>query len=458
MRAALVIARRILRQRLRDRSAILFAVLTPLGLAVAFAAVIPDFSPTFHTTILVVDQDGGAVADAFRNEVVPGIVRTGIADVVPVADEAAAASEIEADRAGVAIVIPAGLSEAVSAGKPAELRILAGGNVTAREVGRAVASSFAADIGTVQLAVRTISAGGGQIDQATIDGAMAAVHGTPPIAIAELAAGARQASLATFYGAAMAIMFVFFATQYGALALLGERRDGTLEPAARGAGLAGGDRARWVARRDGPRARGDDDPRPRDDRARPCQLGSAGRCSPCCCSRPSSLRPGSPRWSRRWPGRSSRRVGSTRSWPCRMAAVGGVFIPLSQAPELLGRIALITPHAWFLRAIDTMSVAERRPGRDPAIGRGARRDGPRHRRDRPRPRATLADAGMKALEIARVNMVRTFRDRMSLFFILVLPMILIVVLGHDLRRHERGPGRRRRRGRRPARGRPGRRR
>ncbi len=36
---------------------------------------------------------------------------------------------------------------------------------------------------------------------------------------------------------------------------------------------------------------------------------------------------------------------------------------------------------------------------------------------------------MKALAIARVNMVRTLRDRMSLFFILVLPMILIVVLG-----------------------------
>ena len=34
--------------------------------------------------------------------------------------------------------------------------------------------------------------------------------------------------MATFYGAAMAIMFVFFATQYGALALLAERRDGTL--------------------------------------------------------------------------------------------------------------------------------------------------------------------------------------------------------------------------------------
>jgi ABC-2 type transport system permease protein len=36
---------------------------------------------------------------------------------------------------------------------------------------------------------------------------------------------------------------------------------------------------------------------------------------------------------------------------------------------------------------------------------------------------------MKALTIARVNMMRSIRDRMSLFFVLVLPMILIVVLG-----------------------------
>ena len=32
--------------------------------------------------------------------------------------------------------------------------------------------------------------------------------------------------MATFYGAAMAIMFVFFATQYGTMAILAERRTG----------------------------------------------------------------------------------------------------------------------------------------------------------------------------------------------------------------------------------------
>ena len=36
---------------------------------------------------------------------------------------------------------------------------------------------------------------------------------------------------------------------------------------------------------------------------------------------------------------------------------------------------------------------------------------------------------MKALEIARVSMLRSFRDRMGLFFIVALPVILVIVLG-----------------------------
>lgn len=36
---------------------------------------------------------------------------------------------------------------------------------------------------------------------------------------------------------------------------------------------------------------------------------------------------------------------------------------------------------------------------------------------------------MKTLEIARISILRTFRDRMGLFFIVALPMILVIVLG-----------------------------
>jgi ABC-2 type transport system permease protein len=40
-----------------------------------------------------------------------------------------------------------------------------------------------------------------------------------------------------------------------------------------------------------------------------------------------------------------------------LAILGGSMIPLSQAPELLQRLSLLTPHAWFLRAIDSMAGA-----------------------------------------------------------------------------------------------------
>jgi ABC-2 type transport system permease protein len=39
------------------------------------------------------------------------------------------------------------------------------------------------------------------------------------------------------------------------------------------------------------------------------------------------------------------------------AILGGAMVPLSNAPELLRQVGLVTPHAWFLRAIDSMAGA-----------------------------------------------------------------------------------------------------
>ena len=38
-----------------------------------------------------------------------------------------------------------------------------------------------------------------------------------------------------------------------------------------------------------------------------------------------------------------------------LAAIGGVFIPLSQMPSAMAALSQITPHAWFLRGIDNLS-------------------------------------------------------------------------------------------------------
>ncbi|MGZ6372895.1 MAG: ABC transporter permease, partial [Candidatus Limnocylindria bacterium] len=245
MRVSLVIAGRILRQRLRDRSAIIFAVLTPLGLALAFSAVIPDFTPSFHTTVAVVDEDHGAAAQALVQGPLAGLVTAGIADIKTLATEADARSAVSADEAGAAIVIPAGFTAAIHDGQPTQLRVLGGSSPVSREVVRATVAGFANVVGAGQLTLQTVVATGGAVDATSLDRIHAALLADSPITVTDATAAKRQATLATFYGAAMAIMFVFFATQYGALAILAERRVGTLNrllaaPISQGSVILGG--------------------------------------------------------------------------------------------------------------------------------------------------------------------------------------------------------------------------
>ena len=123
MRAALVIARRIVRQRLRDRSALLFAVVTPLGLAIAFSMLIGGATQDFHADYVVVDRDGSELAQVLTRDVLGGLVESGIADVRPVTTEDEARAAVAAGDAGAAIVILTGLylfqRERVTARAPA---------------------------------------------------------------------------------------------------------------------------------------------------------------------------------------------------------------------------------------------------------------------------------------------------------------------------------------------------
>ena len=355
MRVALVIAGRILRQRLRDRSAIVFAVLTPLGLALAFAAIIPDFTGTFHTTIAIVDADHGHLAESLVSDGFGGLTTAGIADIEHLDSEAAARTAVDGGDVGAAVIIPAGFTSAIQSGAATEVRILGGAGATGREVARAVVTKFANAIGAIQLAVRTVGANGGTADAATIQAAAAAVQGSNPIGVVDSTAAHVQASLATFYGAAMAIMFVFFATQYGALALLGERRIGTFNRLLAApirpssivlggaiAGLALGlvamtvmvvattliVHASW-----GP----------------PLLVAALVVAAAIAATGISAFLATL--------ARSVEQAGSLNAIVALcLSAIGGVFIPLSQAPEILARISQVTPHAWFLRAIDSLSA------------------------------------------------------------------------------------------------------
>jgi ABC-2 type transport system permease protein len=355
VRAALVIALRILRQRLRDRSALLFAVVTPLGLALAFSMLIGGATSGFNATYVVVDQDRAALGRGLARDVFGGLSDAGIAEIRSAASEAEARAEIEAGRADAGIVIPEGFTAAVMAGRPAELRILAGEGLIAREIARAATNRYAQTIGAVQLAVAAAVAAGAAPDEGTIARAQAAVAAPPPVIVVDVSADHLQASIATFYAAAMAIMFVFFATMYGTLAVLDERSLGTLKRllaapirpasvilgssiAAFGLGvlsmtmlvvastIVGG--ATWG-----------------DPVAVAVLIVSAVFAVLGITTLVSTL---------------AHTVDQATSLIAIVAisfsAIGGVFIPLSQAPEVIAQVALVTPHAWFLRAVDTLAV------------------------------------------------------------------------------------------------------
>ena len=355
MRVAFVIASRILRQRLRDRSAIIFAVLTPLGLALAFSAVIPDFTPTFHTTVAVVDEDGGAAAEALIQGPLAGLTTAGIADIKTLDTEADARYAVSGDQVGAAVVIPPGLTAAIHDGTPTQLRILGGSSPTSREVVRATLTGFANLVGAGQLTLQTVVATGGTVDGTSLERINAALLADSPIAVTDATAARRQATLATFYGAAMAIMFVFFATQYGALAILTERRVGTLNrllaaPISQRSVILGGSIAGLVLGLLAMTvlviattllAHASWGPPPLVGALIVAAVIAAVGISTLVATMAKTVE----------------QAGSLNAIVALcLSAIGGVFIPLSQAPELLARISLITPHAWFLRAIDTLSV------------------------------------------------------------------------------------------------------
>jgi ABC-2 type transport system permease protein len=358
MRAALTIARRSLRQRVRDRSAILFSIVIPLGLAAAFSLLIPR-GTTFHAAYAVYDADGGPVAATLVNHVLGGLVDAGVADVSPVTSEAAALAALEDGETAAAILIPAGLSNAVAAGTPTEIRIVA---MTDAALGAQIASSvvgaFASDVGAIQLAVVSAADWQAGTPVPAIDPATAAVVSAleSPVAVVPAAIERRQATASTFYAAAMAIMFLFFATVYGPIGLLGERRSGTMArllaaPIRPASIVLGASIASFVlgvvsmtvlviattvllGAEWGPPAL-----------VAPLVLAAivaAMGVSTLICTI----------------ARSEEQAGGWNAMiAITLAILGGSMIPLSQAPELLRQLSQVAPHAWFLKAVDSMAGA-----------------------------------------------------------------------------------------------------
>jgi ABC-2 type transport system permease protein len=227
VRPALLILAKDLRLRLRDRSVLLFGVVVPLGLTVLFSFVFPDMDD-LQVTAAVVDHDGGSVANAFTDELLPVLVDDGVVVLVEAQDEAAARVLLADGDVSAAWVLPEGLSDAVAAGRPAQIDVLVNPDRgLAAEVARGIASGFAIRVDQVTLAVATAAVSGADPQQLEQVAEGAAIT-EPLVTIRPLVAQDAQLDPISHLSAGMAAFFVFFIVQYGVMGLLEERQQGTM--------------------------------------------------------------------------------------------------------------------------------------------------------------------------------------------------------------------------------------
>jgi ABC-2 type transport system permease protein len=372
MRMALLIAAKDLRQRLRDRSIILFAVLAPLGLALIFSLLLRGAS-SFHANYVVVDLDGGSLATTFTGQVLGGLEDAGVATVETLATEADARQAVEVANAGgwkadAAFIIPVGFSDAIASVQPTSIQILGTKDAGLQtEVARSVAARFADSVTSVQLAVLTLGDLRGAPPAGADLAAVVAAAQQPAIVLVDTATGLRQLSWTTYFSSAMAILFLFFAVQSGMLSLFEERRQGTLArmlagPIRPGTILAGKALGSFVT----------------------------GLMSMLVLIVATTLMLGAD-WGpplgvalivvaavasaigittlvtsfmRTFDGASAANAAVAMT----LGILGGTFSPSAQAPEAMQTLSLLTPHAWFLRGLAEMQGGGTIADALPAVG------------------------------------------------------------------------------------------
>lgn len=356
MRASLVIAGKDLRQKIGDRSALFLTILAPLGLAFLFSVMIPS-QDDFHTSYVVVDLDGGPIAQALRAGPLQGLADADVATITTADSEATARAQVAAGTVDAAIVIPAGFSDTIEAGQPARLLIIGGPAGLSVEVARSVLAGFGSEVTAVQVGVRAALDATGSTPEPPLLARLAqdALAIPAPIVVSQDGTAERQASGATYYGASMAVLFVFFAAQFGVVGLLAERRTGTL--------------ARMLASPIGPgtilfgkvlvslilavvsmsvmviattlllAA----------DWGNPLAVSGLVLAMATAATGIATLVVGFARTE-------EQAGGAIAIVALTLAVLGGSFFPISQAPEGLATLSLLTPHAWFIRGINDLAA------------------------------------------------------------------------------------------------------
>jgi ABC-2 type transport system permease protein len=247
MRAALSIAGKDLRQRLRDASAILMAIVLPFALAAVLSLTLGRATTVTRIPVAVADLDHGPMARAFRQQVLFPMQRHGLIRLASAPTAAQARRLVGGGTAQAAIVIPPGFSRTVQAGGTAGLQVIGNADQpVAASVAQSLATSFTQDLNGVRLSVATaLHTPGTSLSAREAEGlAGQAARMGSPVSVEDVSAARKELDAKTYVAAGMAVFFLFFTVQFGVASLLDERKDGTLArllaaPVRRGSILGG---------------------------------------------------------------------------------------------------------------------------------------------------------------------------------------------------------------------------
>lgn len=230
MSAVSRIAAKDLKLRFRDRSAIIIGIIAPLALAFIFKLVFGGaFDQSLDLDFGLVDLDGSEISMGL-GQVLEGAEGEGILTLETYERPGIAEQAVEDGDIEAFILIDAGFGQDVVTNSDTSISVVGSVDAqTSTQIAESIAGQFATGVEAAQLAVATTAATSGM----SVAEVFASLSADPSSAafsyvLEDVTTATRQLDSTTYFAAGMAVFFLFFTVQFGVLGLLEEEREGTL--------------------------------------------------------------------------------------------------------------------------------------------------------------------------------------------------------------------------------------
>ncbi len=231
MPVAAIIAAKDLRQRVRDRTAIIAALVIPFVMATILSVTLPNITnrSTGKYQFDIVNNDHGPAALFFANDVLGPLQHEKLAQLHAVSLSSGRAL-VRSGKANATFVLPPGFSHGANSESPTHIEIIGSGQIRKEEgayVARSVAQSFANQLNSVRLAVASTRKRHASSSEVISLGEHASEM-PKQFKLHSVGLPSKELNLKTHEAAGLTIFFLFLTVQFGFLSVIEERSHGTL--------------------------------------------------------------------------------------------------------------------------------------------------------------------------------------------------------------------------------------